>query len=131
MKYLRFLVLLISISFTCTEKSQAQSNLDTKPTTIIVSYGYVGCTCAQWVINDDRLNTTKAEYIYLERTDDKLVKADDLPDGLHTMRIKVTGYFDKQKGFPPNYAPEKGKPEPARIFKYSKIQRMKIKGANG
>ncbi|MEO3407215.1 hypothetical protein AAFN85_25075 [Mucilaginibacter sp. CAU 1740] len=131
MKYLRFLALLIPISFACIEKDQAQSKLENTPTTIIVSYGYVGCTCAQWVINDDRLNTTKAEYIYLEQGNKKLIKADDLPDGLHSMRIKVTGYFYKEKGFPRNYTPAKGDPEPARVFRYSKIQKVKVKGANG
>ena len=128
MKLLRLLVVLILISLTCTETNQAQTKLNSQALTIIVSYGYVGCTCAQWVINDQRMNTTKAEYIYLERANKRLIKADNLPDGLHSMMIKVTGYFNAEKGLPRNF-PVKGDPAPARVFRYSKIQEIKIKSA--
>ena len=74
------------------------------------------------------MNTTKAEYIYLERANKRLIKADNLPDGLHTMMIKVTGYFNAEKGLPRNF-PVKGDPAPARVFRYSKIQEIKIKSA--
>jgi monoamine oxidase len=50
MKPLRILVLLVVTVFSCINLTQAQTKLDKKTSTIIVSYGHVACTCAQWVI---------------------------------------------------------------------------------
>jgi hypothetical protein len=130
MKYLQSLLFLSSIPFTCTNLAQAQKNLEKKPHTIIVSYGMVACSCAQWIIDTRDTNVYHREYIYLERGDKKLVDADYLFDGMHPVKLKVTGYFYTEKGVSPNYRNAKGEPDTARIFKYYKIQRLKIKRVN-
>jgi len=90
-----------------------------KNTVITVAYGAVACTCAQWVIYP----TQNREYIYLERTNKRLIDANDLWDGAHLpLLLKLTGSFYKNKGIPPNYREVKGSPDSARIFKYRKIE---------
>jgi hypothetical protein len=127
MKPLRILVLLVITIFICTNLTQAQTKLDKKISTIIVTYGYVGCTCAQWVINDKRLKSTDAEYIYLEPANNKLIDADKLPDGLHIIKVKVMGHFYTEKGYPKNFIAGKGNPKSARVFRYDKVQNLKVK----
>ena len=127
MRPLQSLALLVVVIFTCTNLTRAQTKLDKKSSTIIVTYGYVGCTCAQWVINDTRIKTIDAEYIYLEPANSKLINADDLPDGLHITNVKVTGHFYMEKGYPKNFIVGKGDPKPARVFRYDKIQKLRGK----
>lgn len=99
----------------------AQTMLDDKPSTIVVTYAYIDCPCANWAINDVRMHTPAREHIFLEPANAKLPQADVRVNGSNTVVIKITGRFYKEKGFPKNYRPAKGRPAPARVFRYDKI----------
>jgi hypothetical protein len=97
-----------------------------KDTTITVAYGSVACTCAQWIIYPI-YPTQNREYIYLQRTNKRLINADDIWDATHVpLHLKLTGSFDKNKGIPPSYQGAKGNPDPARIFKYTRIEILSV-----
>lgn len=89
--------------------------------TIIVSYGAIGCTCAQWAITT-KSPTKGLEYIYLERDNVALAEADDLWTGENSpLRLRLRGYFKPGRGFPKGFSPSKGRPEPARVFHYTSL----------
>jgi hypothetical protein len=97
--------------------------------TIIVSYGAVGCTCAQWVINT-KLPVKYPEYIYLERDKATLPDADDLWSGNNMpLQLRVKGYFKPEKGVPARFTTARyltrGRPDPARIFCYTSFTILK------
>ncbi|MDN3583395.1 hypothetical protein [Mucilaginibacter flavus] len=94
-----------------------------KDTVITVMYGAVACTCAQWIIYP----TQNREYIYLEQTNKRLIDADHIWDGAHVpLHLKLTGNFDNNKGIPPSFRGAKGNPDPARIFKYTRIEILSV-----
>ena len=122
MKPVRIIILLIITLCANHKLTQAQTTLDKKPSTIIVTYGYIGCPCAEWIINNRYAKTINREHIFLEPANNKLVEAESLVNGSNIVRIKITGRFYKEKGYPKNYHPGKGNPDPARVFRYDKIR---------
>jgi hypothetical protein len=122
MKPVSIIILLIITLCANRQFTQAQTTLDKKPSTIIVTYGYIGCPCAQWIINNRYAKTINREHIFLEPANNKLVEAESLVDGSNIVRIKITGHFYKKKGYPKNYHPVKGNPDPASVFRYDKIR---------
>lgn len=88
-----------------------------------VSYAAIMCTCPQWFETKYASDTSKTEQFYLEPARDKVVGANKLYDGTNLpLRVAVTGRFYSKKGYPANYFPTKGEPEPARVFRYDKIK---------
>ncbi|MEO7212304.1 hypothetical protein [Mucilaginibacter sp.] len=122
MKVLKIIVLAVSLVSFKNTTATSQEKLEKKTVTITVTYGYVGCTCAQWVINNSNINKPQREYIYLEPANDKLKDADKQVDGTHVLKVKITGHFYLEKGYPENYNPAKGRGDAARIFRYDKIK---------
>ncbi|RYU92404.1 hypothetical protein EWM62_02920 [Mucilaginibacter terrigena] len=121
MKLLRILLLVLLTICTTDKAAHAQTTLDKKQSTIVVTYAYIGCPSAQWAINDRRMHTPEREHIFLEPANDKLPNADNMVDGSHIIKIKITGRFYNEKGYPKKYHPTKGNPAPARVFRYYKI----------
>ncbi|MEO6851953.1 MAG: hypothetical protein ABI166_15025 [Mucilaginibacter sp.] len=122
----RILVILLSLlfvksGFASNRRCLATPNELENPSQIItVSYGSVACTCAQWIIQN---GIKEREYIFLEPATKKLIDAENIWNGKYLpLKLKLTGSFFKQKGYPKNYHSEKGKPEPARVFRYTKIE---------
>jgi hypothetical protein len=122
MRFPHITFLLILFSLFGGEEIKAQSKFDKSALIITVSYGYIGCTCAQWALHKLGNKGTQTEYIYLEPASGKLINAENLVDGTHVITIKVTGHYYKEKGYTMNYNPTKGKGEPARVFRYNKIE---------
>jgi hypothetical protein len=92
-----------------------------EPSTIVVSYGAIGCTCAQWAIQT-KSPGKHPEYIYVERGKAGLPDADDLWDGTNIpLQLRLTGHFKPGKGFPEGLFPTKGNPDPARVFRYTSL----------
>jgi hypothetical protein len=90
---------------------------------ITVSYNAIACTCAQWTETkyDNKINDK--EYIFLEKGSDNLMDADSLWDGVHLpFKLQLTGRFISESGYPKNYSPTKGDPNPARVFQYSSLK---------
>ena len=77
------------------------------------------------VNEDPRLNDYKV-YYYLERGNpntpdaDKLWEGDNLP-----LIVKLRGRLVSLSGYPDGYIPHKGKPESARVFRYSSLKVIK------
>ncbi|MGZ3929343.1 MAG: hypothetical protein ACXVJG_20450 [Mucilaginibacter sp.] len=127
LNYPRFLVALFSLLicfFVVSAQQKVQlahpKDLDDKTVTIVVNYGAVACSCAQWLVSK-KSNTQ--EYIYLEPLNKLLPNAEDIWDGKNLpLQLRLTGRFYKQKGYPQNYYQGKGTPEPAKVFRYEKIE---------
>jgi hypothetical protein len=98
--------------------------LSGKTKTLNVSYAAIMCPCPQWFETKyagDTINDFS--YFYLEPDNSDLVDADTLFNGeFFPIHITVTGQFYTKKGYPSNYFPTKGNPEPARVFKYAEIK---------
>lgn len=90
--------------------------------TLSVVYGAIGCTCAQWSKINSNGRPGEQEYFYLERANDKLPDADTLFNGKNLPRLLITGYFITYSGYPQNYNPAKGGPDPAKVFRYEKLK---------
>jgi hypothetical protein len=92
--------------------------------TLDVSYAVQSCTCPQWFETKEQKPFNEGvEYFYLEAANANITKADSLFNGTNIpVRISVSGQFYSKKGFPANYFPAKGDPEPARVFRYDKIE---------
>lgn len=88
------------------------------------SYAVNACTCPQWFETKKQTPFNEGvEYYYLEPNNSKILVADTLFNGSNIpIRIIVTGQFYSKKGYPANYFPAKGDPEPARVFRYDKIE---------
>lgn len=95
-----------------------------KTKTLDVYYAAISCACPQWFETkniDDTINGR--QHFYLEPAHANLVLADTLFDGMHAnLRISVTGRFYTKEGYPANYFPAKGDPEPAKVFRYEKLK---------
>jgi hypothetical protein len=62
----------------------------------------------------------------LEPANNRLTVADDLFDGVHLpLTIKVKGQVVSNAGYPTGFAPAKGNPEAATVFKYRSIEVVK------
>lgn len=98
--------------------------LSSKTTTLDISYAVQSCTCPQWFeTKKQKPFNENVEYFYLEPANSKKIQADTLFDGINLpLRIIVTGQFYLKKGYPANYFPTKGDPEPARVFRYNKLR---------
>lgn len=92
--------------------------------TLDVSYAVHACTCPQWFETKKQKPFNEGvEYFYLEAANSNITRADTLFNGINIpLRISVSGQFYKKKGYPANYFPTKGDPEPARVFRYDKIK---------
>ena len=93
--------------------------------TIDVSYAVIGCTCPQWFetknVQDDSVNGR--QYFYLEPASSNLISADTLFNGTNIpIRLLLSGQYYSNKGYPANYFPAKGDPEPSKVFRYNKIK---------
>jgi len=94
-----------------------------KTETITVSFNAIACTCAQWTETKYNNNQNNREYIFIERANDSFIDADSLWDGEHLpLTLKLTGQFISQSGYPKNYSPTKGSPDPAKVFQYNSIK---------
>jgi hypothetical protein len=98
--------------------------MDSLPTTIEVTYGHVACPCAQWIIDDK--SSDGREYIYVEPANTEVKDAESLLYDYWVVQLKLTGKFYKQPGYPIGYDPVKGNPDPARVFRYSKLKVVKL-----
>jgi hypothetical protein len=88
-----------------------------------VSYAAIMCTCPQWFETKYANDTSKIERFYLEPASDKVISTNTLYDGTNLpLRVSVTGQFYSKKGYPANYFPTKGDPEPAKVFRYDRIK---------
>ena len=98
--------------------------LSGKRITLDVSYALHACPCPQWFETKEQKPFNEGvEYFYLETANTNITKADTLFNGINIpIRISVTGQFYSKKGYPANYFPSKGDPEPARVFRYDKIK---------
>ena len=136
-------IILAILLFSCSDQtgkakttSQALNVLDTarfnvykggltkKTLTIDVSYAAISCTCPQWfekgVMND---TSVEREYFYLEQGSENLIKADTLWNGRDLpLELSLVGQFYIHKGYPRNYNPSKGDPQPARVFRYNSLE---------
>ena len=100
-----------------------KGTLSRQTKTLDVSYVAIMCTCPQWFETKYANDTSNIEHFYLEPASDKIVAANRLYDGTNIpLRISVTGQFYSKKGYPANYFPTKGDPEPARVFRYDKLK---------
>ncbi|RZK04837.1 MAG: hypothetical protein EOO46_16270 [Flavobacterium sp.] len=102
-------------------------NLLAKSLTIEVSYSAISCECAQWIEEKNvGIDSDSSYYFYLERASSDLINADTLWDGVNLpLKLKLTGQFYRDKGYPKGYRPGKGIPQPAKVFRYTKIQIIK------
>ncbi len=101
-----------------------KGDLDGQTKTLDVSYAVHACTCPQWFETKKQKPFNEGvEHFYLESASSNLTQADTLFNGINIpLRISVTGQFYKKKGYPANYFPTKGDPEPARVFRYENIK---------
>ncbi len=102
-----------------------KQNIEYSPkddTTLNLSYNAIECTCAQW--SDTKSTSAIArEYYFLEPSNDKLIDADKLWEGDNLpLQIQVTGQIVSYAGYPTGYIPAKGTPDPATVFRYTKIK---------
>ena len=96
-------------------------------TTILnLSYNAIACTCAQWSETKFASDTNKREYYFLVPANKQLINADKLYKGDNLpIQIQVTGQIIDYAGYPTGYNPTKGNPEPATVFRYTKIKVLK------
>jgi hypothetical protein len=70
---------------------------------------------------DDTVNGM--QYFYLEPASSNLISADTLFNGTNIpIRLLLSGQYYSKKGYPANYFPAKGDPEPSKVFRYTKIK---------
>ena len=90
---------------------------------LTLDYNAIECTCAQWSESKFSDLPNKRKYLYLERGNKNIINADTLFNGNNLpIRIKVTGQFVSESGYPTGYNPLKGIPKPGKVFRYSKIK---------
>lgn len=100
-----------------------KGNLTGKSLTLDVLFGAISCTCAQWFEAKYSNDADSRNEFFLEPADPSLVNADTLFTGNNLpIRLSVTGQFYSKEGYPKNYRPAKGSPDPARVFRYTKIK---------
>jgi len=100
-----------------------KGKLTEKILTLDVLFGAISCTCAQWLEAKYSNDAGSRNYFFLEPADISLINADTLFTGNNLpIRLSVTGQFYSKEGYPINYRPAKGSPDPARVFRYTKIK---------
>jgi hypothetical protein len=101
-----------------------KDDLENKVRTLTLFFSVDGCTCAHWANLSNDIN--KREEIFLEPANEFLIDPDTLFHGDNIpIHIKVRGRFYNKKGYPHNYFPPKGDPQPARVFQYKSIKIIK------
>lgn len=105
-----------------------KGSLTGKTVRLDVSYAAIECTCPQWFETKEMNDTAYGRhYFYLEQGEDGIVYADTLFDGNNLpIQLVLTGQFYTRKGYPKNYQPTKGEPEPARVFRYEKVEIIRL-----
>ncbi len=96
-------------------------------TTILnLSYNAIACTCAQWSDTKSAADKNNREYYFLVPANRQLINADKLYKGDNLpIQIQVTGQIIDYAGYPTGYNPTEGNPEPATVFRYTKIKVFK------
>ncbi len=134
---LLIIVLLISSFLFLLIKNKITTPLDytiilsDKEETIDVYYVNWACDCAQWI--ETKYSKSNPEYvtnekdcIYLESENLQLQEIEDkFIENSFLKRLRLTGNFYKNKGLSRTYYSQFEKPEPARVFRYSKIEIVK------
>jgi len=127
MTFSKLLPVLVSFMLFCSDlpaptqvKYPHPEKLENKTLVITVSYGAIACECAQWMLVK---NKGEREYIFLEPASKQLINARHIWDGNHLpLQLRLTGKFYIGTGFPENYKLEKGGDDPAKVFRYDKIE---------
>lgn len=102
--------------------------LPAEDTVMTFTFNAISCTCAQWSAVNATGTKKEKEYYYLEPANNRLPVADDLFDGVHLpLTIEVKGQVVSNAGYPTGFAPAKGNPEAATVFKYRSIEIIKKK----
>jgi hypothetical protein len=119
-------IVLILLSASC---SSHQSKLEDKEQTIELHYIAWACDCANWATTSDiakyhdNIGDTLARLcICVEPADSSLQLPDDI--GQIGVKVKFTGRFYKEKGFPANYTSNEY-PDKARVFRYTRYRIIK------
>lgn len=106
-------------------------NLSDKEEVIEVHYVNYACDCAQWIetkyskSNPDYV-TNEKDCIYLESENPQLQEIEDkFMEDYFSKKLKLTGSFYTNKGLSRTYYSQFEKPDPARVFRYSKIEIIK------
>jgi hypothetical protein len=92
--------------------------------TIKVSYAAILCTCPQWFETKNGNDTINGrQHFYLERGKAGIVDANTLYNGSNLpIQLSLTGQFYDKEGYPKDYHPLKGNPNPAKVFRYQKLK---------
>lgn len=126
---MRIALTIILVCFISVFLSGCKPNeLSGKKETITLMYAGWACDCAQWITLEDaerysgQLDTLGERSIYLEPASRDLELPDTLfNENIMSLRLKLTGEFYKEKGFPEDfYSPQD--PEAARVFRYTKYE---------
>ena len=101
-----------------------KQKVNNRTQTISVIYNAIACTCAQWTETKyDSKMIGNRKYLYLERANNNIIDADSLWNGEHLpLTLQLTGRFISESGYPKNYSPTKGNPDPAKVFQYDNIK---------
>jgi hypothetical protein len=101
-----------------------KGGLSGNPINLIVNFGAIACPCAQWIETKNISDTSSNhQYFYLEPGNPEIINADTLFNGENfPIKLSLTGQFYNKVGYPENYNPPKGNPEPARVFRYEAIK---------
>jgi hypothetical protein len=110
-----FWIILFNSFFIGSERVNEQQKLT-------VTYSAIACTCAQWKIDNSKVNN----YIYLEPANKKLLDANQIWDGKALpLKVKVRGNYKSGSGLPKSYENIKGNPKPGKVFLYTYIKVIK------
>ena len=123
MKYLSAIILILFVS--C---STHRNKLEDKEQTIELEYIAWACDCANWATPHDvakyydKGDTLASLSIYVEPADSTLRLPENI--GYNADRVRFTGRFYKEKGFPANYTSIEN-PDKARVFRYTQYKIIK------
>jgi len=117
------LLIFICCFFACTispNKIESEINTLGKIEKIEVNLSALQCDCPQWIIVKNNRETS--ESIYLEQSDNSLIKADTLYDGTNMpIVLLLEGNYYSKLGIPKDYRQIKRAPDTVRVFRYTKI----------
>ncbi|MFL5765400.1 MAG: hypothetical protein ACJ77K_15755 [Bacteroidia bacterium] len=106
------------------------NNLSGKVEIIEVDYIQWACDCANWIqVKDEKncsngIDENKCFFIEAENSSLKEVE-NSFVFAVHSNKLRLTGQFYTDKGIASDYDSENEKPDPARVFRYSKIEIIK------
>lgn len=98
---------------------------------IEVYYVNYACDCPQWIElkfskNNPEYETNENDCIYLESENPQLqIVEDEFVEDYFLKKLRLTGHFYTDIGISRTYYSEFEKPDPARVFRYSKIEIIK------